>query len=296
VAGKRYAASGKLDLEGKATNVVLRTRGGLSPLTVLWAVDLHGLDQVSGSVSDGSWLAALAGDRAIYHASTNPAPLAARYTFVVPGIPGSSNSPSGDGWGTLRVTSGGIGTMTGVLADGNRLTRKVPVSKGGAWPLYAPLYLSQGCLLGWVQFDTNAPSTDLGGAVDWCRPTLPGSIYYAAGFTNQSPLSGSRYVMPATATNRVIAMTNGVLVLNGGNLSQAFTNDVVLSANNRVTNASPNTLSLSIVPSTGLFKGSFLDPGTGRTLKFGGALLQKTANGSGYFLGTNLSGHVSFGP
>jgi hypothetical protein len=102
--------------------------------------------------------------------------------------------------------------------------------------------------------------------------------------------------MPATATNRVIAMTNGVLVLNGGNLSQAFTNDVVLSANNRVTNASPNTLSLSIVPSTGLFKGSFLDPGTGRTLKFGGALLQKTANGSGYFLGTNLSGHVSFGP
>jgi len=294
LAGRKYRASGSFNLEGKATNTVVRL--GTNAVQISWALELNGLDQVTGSVDDGQWLASLLGDRAVFNASTNPASLAGIYTLIVPGLPGDTDSPEGDGWGGLRVTANGLGVMTASLADGTRFARKVPISKGGAWPLYAPLYLAQGSVLGWVQFNTNAPLDDLSGRIDWSRPAQPASIYYPGGFTNQIMLSGSRYVPPASGTNRVLAITDGVLVLSGGNLSQVYTNDLVLGLNNHVTNASPNSWSLSITPGTGLFKGSFLDTGTVRTVKFSGALLQKSTNAAGYFLGTNQSGHASVGP
>ena len=292
LAGRRYSTSGKLNLEGMATNTIVRT--GTNSLTVQWAVDLHGLDQVTGSVSDGQWLAELLGDRAIFNATTNRAPLAARYTLVLPGSPGI-DSPEGDGWGTLRVSSSGLGTLSGALAEGARLSRSMPVSKGGAWPLYAPLYYYQysyrGSLLGWIQFDTNAPSDDLNGLVDWSKPALPTARFYPAGFTNQMTLTGSRYVAPVTSMNRVVNLTNGVVILSGGNLSQAWTNVVVFGAT-RVTNLSPNKLSVTLSPSTGRFTGTFLDTGTVRTVSFAGAVLQKSTNGSGCLLGTNQAGRV----
>jgi hypothetical protein len=260
---------------------------------VHWAVDLHGLDQVTGTVSDGQWLADLLGDRAIFNAATNPAPLAARYTLVVPGSDATNATP-GDGWGTLRVTTSGLGVLAGALADGTRLTRTTPVSKNGAWPLYVPLYQLQGALLGWVQFDTNAPSDDLRGRVDWIKPALPTARFYPGGLTNQTTLSGSLYVVPVTVTNRVIDLTNAVLVLNGGNLSQNCTNEVVLGANNRVTNASPNKLAITLSLGNGLFRGTFTDTNVARTVNFSGALLQKSIQGAGCFLGTNLSGQVLF--
>jgi hypothetical protein len=290
LAGRRYAASGNLNLEGGATNVILRR--GINSLTTVWAVDLHGLDQITGSVSDGQWLAPLLGDRALFHASTNPAPLAARYTLVVPGSPADPAEPGGHGWGTLRVSTGGVGLLAGALSDGTRFTRKVPLSKNGAWPLYAPLYQLQGSVLGWIQFDTNAAAADLTGLIDWCKPAMPTAIYYPAGFTNQTQLTGSRYVPPAYSTNRVLALTNGVIVMGGGNLSQSWTNDIVLGVNNRVTNTGPHTLTATLAPGTGLFKGTFLDTNTSRTMTFSGALLQKSTNGAGYCLGTNLSGAV----
>ena len=59
-----------------------------------------------------------------------------------------------------------------------------------------------------------------------------------------------------------------------------------------MTNASSNKLSVTLSLGTGLFKGSFLDTNVLRTVTFGGALLQKSTNGFGYFLGTNESGRV----
>ena len=289
LAGRRYSASGRLDLEGYATNVIVRS--GTNSLTVRWAVDLQGLDQVTGTVTDGLWLSELLGDRALFHATTNPASLSGRYTFVLPGSL-SVGAPDADGWGTLKVTAAGAVSGAGSLSDGTKFSRKAPVSKSGAWPLYTPLYQTKGTLVGWLQFDTNATLDDVSGLVDWFKPAQPAARFYPAGFTNQTTLSGSRYVAPPSSTNRVLALTNGVAILTGGNLSQAWTNDFVLGANNRVTNASPNKLTLTLSLGTGLFKGSFLDTGVVRTVSFSGALLQKSTNGSGFFLGTNQSGQV----
>jgi hypothetical protein len=289
LAGRRYAAKGKLDLEGKATNVIVRLE--TSPLAIHWNVDLHGLDQIIGTVSDGIWLSALVGDRALFNATTNPAPLSGRYTFMLPGS-SMTGAPDADGWGTLNVSTGGSGLASGSLPDGTRFRYKAPISRNGAWPLYAPLYLTKGSLIGWLHFDTNAPLDDVSGLVAWFRPAQPGAQYYPAGFTNVSLLTGSRYVAPASSTDRVLAMTNGVLSLSGGNLSQVWVNDFVLEANNYVSNASSNKLTVIISLSSGLFQGTFLDTGASRTVSFSGALLQKSTSGAGFFLGTDQAGRV----
>jgi hypothetical protein len=181
--------------------------------------------------------------------------------------------------------------LAGSLADGTRVTRKVALSKNGEWPLYAPLYALHGSLLGWIRFDTNAPLDDVRGLVDWIKPALPTARYYPAGFTNQATLAGSRYVAPVTLTNRVLNLTNGVVILSGGNLSQRWTNDIVLQANNRIPVTNKLTVALSL--GSGLFRGTFTDTNTGRTMNFSGALLQKSTNGFGCLLGTNLAGRVS---
>jgi uncharacterized repeat protein (TIGR02543 family) len=287
LAGQRYAANGQLDLEGNATNVIARS--GTSSLTVRWAVDLQGFDQVTGTVTDGFWLSESLGDRAFFNATTNPASLSGRYTFVLPSSP-SVDAPDAAGWGTLKVTTAGTGSGAGLLSDGTKFSYKAPVSKNGAWPLYVPLYQTKGSLIGWLQFNTNAPLDDVSGSVMWFKPGLPDARYYPAGFTNLTTLTGSRYVAPTTS--RVLALTNGVMILTGGNLSQAWTNDFVLGANNRVTNTSPNKFTMTMSLATGLFQGSFLDTGVGRTVSFSGALLQKSTNGSGFFLGTDQAGRV----
>lgn len=289
LAGQRLSASGQLNLEGKATNVIVRT--GTNSLTVRWAVDLQGLDQVTGTITDGNWLAELLGDRTLFNATTNPAALAGRYTFALPGSL-ATGTPEGAGYGTLKVTTSGSVSGAGSLADKTKFSRKVPLSKNGAWPLYAPLYRTKGSLIGWLRFDTNAPLDDLSGLVDWFKLTQPDMVYYPAGFTNQTTLLGSRYVAPSNSTTRVLALTNGAAILTGGNLSQAWTNDFILGSNNRVTNTSPNKFSTTLSLGTGLFKGSFLDTNVARTASFSGALLQKSTNGFGYFLGTNQSGRV----
>jgi len=68
--------------------------------------------------------------------------------------------------------------------------------------------------------------------------------------------------------------------------------EFILGANNRVTNTSLNSLSVTLSLPSGTFKGSFYDTGVVRSVSFSGVLLQKSTSGSGFFLGTNQSGRV----
>jgi hypothetical protein len=199
--------------------------------------------------------------------------------------------PDADCFGTLNVSAGGSGLALGSLPDGTRFRYKAPISKNGTWPFYAPLYLTKGALIGWLHFETNASLDDVSGSVAWFRPAQAGP-YYPAGLTNFSTLSGSRYIAPANATDRVLDTTNGVLLLSGGNLSQVWTSDFVLEANNQVSNASTNTFTATISLSSGLFRGTFRDTGVNRTVSFSGALLQKSNRGAGFFLGIDQAGRV----
>jgi len=94
----------------------------------------------------------------------------------------------------------------------------------------------------------------------------------------------------------VLNFTNGQVVFEGGNLSQTITNEILLAGNNRVTNQSNNKLTLTITTSSGLFRGSVVEPVTSKSIAFNGAVLQKQNIGNGVFLGTNQTGRVLVGP
>src|SRR5262249_48488486 len=114
------------------------------------------------------------------------------------------------------------------------------------------------------------------------------------GFTNETQAAGSSYVF--TSGVPVLNFADGVVSLENGNLAASFTNQVMLNALSQVSNQSSNALSLKITTSTGLFKGSVVNPATGKPIAVTGVVLQKQGFGGGYFLGTNQTGRVFFGP
>jgi hypothetical protein len=237
-----------------------------------------------------NWTAELQADRAVF-GSTRPAPQAGKYTLLIPADTNSPAGPFGDGYGRVTVNTKGSLTFNGSLADGTKVTQKVPISKNGDWPLYLNLYKNKGMLLSRIIIDTNQPDTDLSGLMNWFKRTQVAK-YYGAGFTNESMIVGSRFT-PPTATNRLLGLTAAVVGFTNGNLTADFANDVTLDAAGKVTNLDTNKMSLNLNKSSGLMTGSFTPPPGTRALPLKGAVLQKQNRGAGYFLGTNSSGRVS---
>jgi len=93
--------------------------------------------------------------------------------------------------------------------------------------------------------------------------------------------------------------SNGVVILEQGNLSAVLTNRVWLSVLNAfktsVTNTASvtNSLTLTITPASGLLSGAFLSTNTVNTnAQIKGVVLQNQNIGRGYFLGTNQRGSL----
>jgi len=310
--GSRHGSfHGKFDAQGEATaNVRLpRVHTDVNCIfcdyptvsktnwILTWTLSLqlvNDREQMTGQVfhrGGERWIAVLAGDRAGFD-RTNPAPQAGRYTFILPGNAdsGTTNSPNGHGNGTLTVDTSGRVVVNGVLADGAIISQSAVLSKDGIWPLFVPLHNGRGMLLAWMTF-TNLPDTDLAGTVMWIKPARPRAQLYPAGFTNAMIVSASRYAQ----TDPVLELTNGIVVLQGGRLSSPFTNSVTLEARGGVGTPSNDSVTLTISPKSGLFKGKVHEPASGQTIPFRGAVLQKQNAGFGYFLGARRSGEVFLG-
>ena len=291
----RYSFSGQLSSSGAATNSIPRKLS--SPITLRLQMDISDNQRLTGSVSDGIWLASLRANLAVYNAKTNPAPFAGRYTVFVPGTgdPDDANRPQGDGYGALTVDVSGRVKLSGALADGTKLTCTASVSGQNEWPLYVPLYRGQGQILGWQYFADATPYTP-GGTVRWIKLPASGAPYYPAGFDIETNVIGSVYQPPPTPASPVLDWTSGLLTLTGGDLTAAISQPVTIGLNNKVLNTSGGPLKLKLVSSTGLFKGTMMDSVTGTKIPFSGALRQNQNSGSGYFLGTSHSGLVSLRP
>jgi polygalacturonase/PKD repeat protein len=290
VGGVRSAFKGQFDISGNATNTVVRK--GSNSLQVILHLDLaDDPDQITGIISDGSFTSEVLADRDVFSAMAR-CPLAGTYTVVLQPPEGNDPSiPEGFGYGTLTVTSTGLGRMIGFLADGAKISVSVPLSKHGTWPLYEALYKNQGACIGWVTFGTNS---SVGATVDWFRPPLSSSPFFPSGFSTNVTLSGERYVSPANG-GPGIAITN-VVTLGGGNLIGSIVETVQVSEVGSVFVSPPNTqnLQLKLQPATGQFRGSFTHPVLNKTVNFNGLVLQLDGTGSGYFLGNSASGFVVF--
>lgn len=292
---KRSTFSGTFDLAGSATRTVVRA--GMNPLTMSFLVDVaSGSRRMIGTISDGSWTADLAAVRTCK--CTSPQiDFSGAGTLALFGNPDDPMVPGGDGVGLITVVNPGSRLrLTGSLADATSINQSVAISSHGEWPVYVPLYGGRGLLMGWLEF-ASPPDTAIRGTMTWIRPQQPRTRFYPAGFTNNVLAVGSRYARPSSGTRALeMDMGAGMIRFEGGNLAQTFANRINLTTLNKAVNQSSNRLTCTISLSQGAFSGAVTPPGQRSRLTFRGVLLQNQNFGSGYFLGTNQSGRVYFGP
>ena len=301
MSGASYSFRGGFNNNGDGLSVI--ARAGATSLTVILHIDLtNGTDQITGTVSDGTFTSAVTANLSVFNSRSNPATLyQGTYTVLLPPNPGDTGPgfPQGYGYGTLTVDAGGRIRFSATLGDGTRVSQSAVVSKEGTWPVYLALYAKQGSLLGWVTFTNVVGVSDLGGTLNWFKlPTL-GAKFYPNGFTIQTALLGSQYAAPTTGTPALTvsnAACNLLVTSGAGDLASFVSNSMTLAANNKVSACGTNGCKLTITARTGLFSGSFVNPATAKSTAFRGALFQKQNDGAGLFLGTDQSGFVTIGP
>ncbi len=288
----RMPFSGQFDPAGNAVRAIPRL--GKAPLTVSLHLDTNHLDIVAGTVSDGNFVAGLLGNRADFDGRLQKAPEAGLYTLAIVGAPNSNAAPGGDGYAAVNVSSAGILSMAGSLADGTKVAGAAVLSGNGDWPLYVPLYGGQGSILSWVLFQ-NTAADDASGGVAWIRPPIPRARFYPAGFAQATTATGFQYHPPASG-HSVLTVTNALVTLSGGGLAANIEENIAIGPGNRVKDLGTNRLAMVLVPSSGLFWGTVKDPATRKSVLFSGVVLQNLNQGTGYFLGTSQSGKVTLAP
>jgi hypothetical protein len=291
---RRLPVSGQLDLQCQDTRAFPLSPSNSLTLSLRFGTASQA-DKVSGTLTDGNWVSALSGDRAVFDSRTRPAPYVGAYTLILPGTDGDPSLPAGDGYGTVRVTTSGLASFTGTLADGTAVSQSGTISKDGFWPFYVPVYAGQGALISWLAF-TNLPGSDINGLLSWIKPAASNSQYYSAGFRQECDAVGSTYIQPARQYGLAIALTNASLAFSGGNLPASFTNSIKVDRLGRLINQNSNALTLTVTPMSGTFKGRVTDPASGNSFSFGGAVFQKQNTGYGSLLGTNQSSRVVLSP
>ena len=296
--GQSYALAGQFNNGGTFTGSI-PLGGTLSPVLVRLQLDLNGGNRLTGAVSQNFWLAQLLAERSVY-GPANLAPERGRtYNLRVVGSPNSLAAPGGDSFGTVTVSPAGQVTFTGTLSDNSPVTQTTFVSGDGLWPLYVRLYGGRGAILGWLSF-AGSGASQIAGAVSWFKAPLPvPRQMYPGGFAFDTEAVGGAYTF--TNGQRVLGLSQArVVVQNAGlleNYESGFTNLVSVTANNQVVNLTRSEpLSLTVNPAVGSFAGSFRHPVTGQAVPFRGSLLPFLTNGTGFFLTTNQSGRVYFGP
>ena len=296
MAGTRRTFAGQFDQNGNVTNLI--TGGGSIVTWVILSLDLtNGTEEITGTVSNNLYQSELVADLATF-SKANGCPQTGVYTFVVmPPSVNDSTLPQGWGYGTLKVAATGTGSFSGTLGDGTKLSGTVPVSKYGTAPLYSELYGNKGAFVGWLSFTNDTIESTM----DWFRPAVTSSHYFAGGFTTNTELLASKYVAPAKGES-LIDLTNtagnAILAIGGGDLGGTLSNAVTIATNNTVTilSGTVTNLKLSVASKTGTFSGSFLQLATHKTVKFQGAVLQSQDFGAGFFTGTNATGFVTITP
>ncbi len=291
----RYAFKGALDTNGVAS-VTIPARRNQPALTLnLQVFSTEQGSFATGTVSSDTWSATLTASRPAFDGRTNRASAAGRYTLVIPGTADSTNSPAGDGFGTLTVDPKGRIHFAGSLADGTKVTQSAMLSGDGEWPLYLPLYQGQGALVGLLDFAA-LPDSDLSGTLTWLKPAAArGSKTYPGGFTLQADAVGSAYQPPARGAS-FLDLTNAVVTLTGAGLPADIANQFSINGT-RAKSTTARKASLSISAATGLFQGRAEGSDAGaKPVQFSGAVLEKAGMGSGFFLNAGQSGRVTLEP
>lgn len=188
LAGKQYGVSGAFSASGSFSGNIVRK--GLSSLSVTLQAGFDHGNVWKGTISDGSFLAALHADAATFQSKTNPAPQAGVYNIAIAGCTNAAMAPATNGTGTVTIMTSGAAKVVVTLGDGTKATQVTAVSPDAQLPLFGSLYGNKGSILGWLAFG-NTTGDELNGPVDWFKPAgMPGN--YPNGFSFDTALSGAK--------------------------------------------------------------------------------------------------------
>lgn len=296
--GKLYSSSGKFDAAGNAQVSIKRPL--LPSLTLSLSLDLNGgTNQITGTITDGDFVAALSADQALPANGKHFA--AGRYTISLPPNPNDTGTefPRGAGSAFVVVSPVGMATFSGTLADGRAFSGSASVSKHGEIPIYVALLGGTGSIAGRAVFD--APSGALDGPILWTKPERLADRYFPAAFATTIDVAGARYSAPKTGVTAIAVaatLNNSALQLTGGDLQNSVQQPATLLPTNLVTIVNPQLpkLVLAIIPSTGRITGRFTHPVTKAVSRISGVILQDRNAAAGFFLGQSASGTASFAP
>lgn len=298
--GLRYRFKGAFDIAGNSVINVNRPR--LTPVAItLYLNPFRGA--VESTVLVDSYRSTSVAKRNPYNVRTNQTPHYGKYNVVLNPAAGP-NVPLGNGYLTFNIAKNGLVRVTGKLSDNRPFTVSAYLAADGTFPLYNGLYANnltqRGSLGGLVTLEN--PNTALdgnlaaSGTLRWYKPAQNSGLY-AAGFTADVNLTGSRYGKPIVGT-RVFQVNNAnslvKVTITDGNLVTPVSATFTWAPNNKLVATGPNSanIQIKVSPVNGVFTGSFVDPGTGRKKAFRGVITQRQKYGSGLFVGTTHSGTV----
>jgi hypothetical protein len=292
LAGKSSSFSGKMNLQFQGTNTI---KLGTNLINLVFQAGTgNQAGQISGHIVSAAWISSLQGDRAKFNAKTNPAPQAGTYTMMIHRQFYDPLLPAGHSFGSVKVTTAGVGSLVGTLADGTKISQSAPISQDGLWPMYVSLYSGKGVITSWQVFRSQA-DTDFDGNLVWIKLTNSAARFYPAGFNYQRHVFGMTYI-PPVGTNTVMDFSTADMPFSGGDLPVTFANHIGLNPGNKVINLSSNKFSMSFSLSTGIFTGTVTDPVMKKSWTFTGAVLQKDNAGYGFLTGTNETSEVALLP
>jgi hypothetical protein len=179
LAGRSHGFRGRFNRAGET--IVSVNRGRLSPVTLTMRVDMtNGTDQVSGSVTDGSWESEASGDRNVFNARLNPARQAGSHAFILQQVDDPSNTAAA---GFSAIKQNGKTKVKGRLQDGRAFSASTVMAKDGDCPFFLSLSRGSEVVIGWLNFPVSStPSAS--GTVLWVRT---GTDAFAATLKAASP-------------------------------------------------------------------------------------------------------------
>jgi hypothetical protein len=162
LAGTRHGFHGRFDPNGDA--VVAISRGTLSLLHAHLHLDLASpTDKVSGTLSDGNWTSAMAGDRNVFSSQFRPAQQAGNRSLTL-----SRSDETEAANGLSKIAVNGVTRVRGTLVDGRPFATASALSKSGDCPFYLSLNHGTEVVIGWLNFPIGqGPSAN--GTVLWVK-------------------------------------------------------------------------------------------------------------------------------
>jgi hypothetical protein len=231
-----------------------------------------------------------------------------KYTLLLSATSKSASIPQGTGYATMTVSAKEGVVMAGKLPDGESFStlgvllqsdtgNQFEIANALSYPSVTNKGES-GFLLGTLTFTpvTGTSGSDLNGTLTWIKPEQSTGDYPVAINTNLKVIGSVYTYAKGGSVLPGFPVEGGT---NSGTLALSNTSGLILSENAQLSSAnklivpsSAANLKVTITPSTGVFKGTFLYDDTTPT-SFSGVLFQDQIKGGGFFMGPDGSGTVS---